>query len=323
MIARLFEEPLKVTEGEKSKFQKFILNEHIHLKFQVVKGPSYGLYALNDGTCIATDVKLSEEDEERLWEKKEFYLLAMIDEITQQAIGFVHLFEKDIDWNIHLTTPGIEPTTEILGQVSASELYLYIEEALEVVEYAGGFHETNLPAAPNILSNRKDIYDIIVKKNYPQKELKDAQGTKVIVQWNTLPYPYPFSDVYVLPKRENRELLLQLATSPKSEKNQNHLPETDNAMIIEEERNATAKTSKEEKPLGGINLSPDIYDMQIRRDESGTPLPIHQQPTQIQNFKISGLFPVIINITPVTNLPLILGINEEKNNFQISYLSEP
>ena len=61
--------------------------------------------------------------------------------------------------------------------------------------------------------------------------------------------------------------------------------------------------------VGGINLNPALLDLQIKRDGNGIPLPINQQP--IGNMKIEGFIPVIINVTPV-NLPLLLGVNEQK-----------
>jgi len=62
-------------------------------------------------------------------------------------------------------------------------------------------------------------------------------------------------------------------------------------------------------PVGGIDLNPKLLDLQIRRDDSGVPLPFNQQP--IENMNIDGFIPVIINVTPVNNLPLILGLKEE------------
>ena len=63
--------------------------------------------------------------------------------------------------------------------------------------------------------------------------------------------------------------------------------------------------------IGGINLNPALLDLQIKRDGNGIPLPITQQP--IGNMKIEGFIPVIINVTPV-NLPLLLGVNEQKSS---------
>ncbi len=58
-------------------------------------------------------------------------------------------------------------------------------------------------------------------------------------------------------------------------------------------------------PVGGINLDPALLDLQIKRNKYGVPLPMTQQP--IENMKIEGFVPVIINVTPI-NLPLLMGL---------------
>jgi DNA-binding response OmpR family regulator len=65
-----------------------------------------------------------------------------------------------------------------------------------------------------------------------------------------------------------------------------------------------------EKPTtpGGINFNPQLLDLQIKRDGNGIPLPIQMQPIPMIESQIQGIIPVIINITPITNLPLQLGI---------------
>ena len=58
-----------------------------------------------------------------------------------------------------------------------------------------------------------------------------------------------------------------------------------------------------------------FLDLQIKRDGNGVPLPLNQQP--IGEMKIEGFIPIIINVTPATNLPLLLGLtteNEKPNN---------
>ncbi|MBF0385064.1 MAG: UTP--glucose-1-phosphate uridylyltransferase, partial [Candidatus Omnitrophica bacterium] len=64
--------------------------------------------------------------------------------------------------------------------------------------------------------------------------------------------------------------------------------------------------------VGGINLNPKIFDLQIKRDGKGVPLPINYQ--QIENINIQGFIPIIINITPINNLPLLLGVADTENN---------
>jgi CheY-like chemotaxis protein len=60
-------------------------------------------------------------------------------------------------------------------------------------------------------------------------------------------------------------------------------------------------------PLGGINLNPALLNLQIKRDNKGIPLPLPQQP--VGDMNIDGFLPVIINITPIPNLPMLLGMN--------------
>ena len=65
-------------------------------------------------------------------------------------------------------------------------------------------------------------------------------------------------------------------------------------------------SSPARKKVGGIDLNPALLDLQIKRDGNGVPLPLPMQP--IENMHIEGFLPVIINVTPVTNLPLLLGL---------------
>ena len=64
-----------------------------------------------------------------------------------------------------------------------------------------------------------------------------------------------------------------------------------------------------QKDVGGIDLNPALLDLQIKRDANGVPLPLPMQP--IERMNIEGFIPVIINITPVTNLPLLLGLADD------------
>ncbi|MFA5059370.1 MAG: 3-phosphoserine/phosphohydroxythreonine transaminase [Candidatus Omnitrophota bacterium] len=66
--------------------------------------------------------------------------------------------------------------------------------------------------------------------------------------------------------------------------------------------------SAEEAPVGGINLDSNYLNMQIKRDGNGVPLPLPMQP--IESINIEGFLPVIINMAPMPNLPLLLGVND-------------
>lgn len=71
---------------------------------------------------------------------------------------------------------------------------------------------------------------------------------------------------------------------------------------------------------GGIDLTLDNYNLQIKRDQQGIPLPIHLQDTE--RIHIDGFFPIMINITPINNMPFLLGIAEVEDAPQVSLLSE-
>ena len=58
---------------------------------------------------------------------------------------------------------------------------------------------------------------------------------------------------------------------------------------------------------GGIDFNPALLNLQIKRDRAGVPLPAVQQP--IGNMNIDGFIPVIINVTPMLNLPFLLGVD--------------
>lgn len=64
--------------------------------------------------------------------------------------------------------------------------------------------------------------------------------------------------------------------------------------------------------VGGIDLNPALLDLQIKRDGNGVPLPLPQQP--VDSMRIDGFLPVIINIVPITNLPLLLGFDRKGNS---------
>ena len=64
--------------------------------------------------------------------------------------------------------------------------------------------------------------------------------------------------------------------------------------------------------VGGINLDRELLNLQIKRDGQGIPLPLNQQP--IFEMNIEGFAPIIINVTPIPNLPLMLGLIDRNDN---------
>ncbi|MCK5581087.1 MAG: AAA family ATPase [Candidatus Omnitrophica bacterium] len=68
----------------------------------------------------------------------------------------------------------------------------------------------------------------------------------------------------------------------------------------------------EEKEIGGIDLSRDALNLEIKRNSRGIPLPIQMQ--NIENININGFVPIIINISPIMNFPLFSGLSNEPGN---------
>jgi len=74
----------------------------------------------------------------------------------------------------------------------------------------------------------------------------------------------------------------------------------------------------DEKPVGGIDFNPANLNLKINHDENGKPLPL--TPQQIENINLDGLTPVIINIMPITDIPMLLGEAAEEENMELSSL---
>lgn len=74
---------------------------------------------------------------------------------------------------------------------------------------------------------------------------------------------------------------------------------------------------KPENP-GGIDLTPKW--MNIKTEGKSVDFHIFFNPSELENMAIEGFSPVIINITPVTNLPLLLGIKKGDESTELSKL---
>ena len=75
---------------------------------------------------------------------------------------------------------------------------------------------------------------------------------------------------------------------------------------------------------GGIDLNPQLLDLQIKRDGRGVPLPLPEQP--LHQMQIDGFTPIIINISPIPSLPLYLGMGEsdgEERDFGLNPELDP
>ncbi len=78
-------------------------------------------------------------------------------------------------------------------------------------------------------------------------------------------------------------------------------------QLKDDSKAASAPIAETKFTKGGIDFDPTNMNLQIKRDGKGVPLPLPQQ--NLEQINIQGLFPVIINITPINaqTLPIFLG----------------
>ena len=79
---------------------------------------------------------------------------------------------------------------------------------------------------------------------------------------------------------------------------------SDAAMVGKENKEAVSDQSA----VGGIDLNPEKWNLETK----GQGVNLNIDPAQLQNLDIKGLTPVIFNITPMTDLPLFLGIKKDE-----------
>jgi predicted unusual protein kinase regulating ubiquinone biosynthesis (AarF/ABC1/UbiB family) len=77
----------------------------------------------------------------------------------------------------------------------------------------------------------------------------------------------------------------------------------------------TVNSTGKKQNLGGIDMNSRSLDLQTEGDGIKFDMPF--DPTQLQNIKIDGFSPVILQIIP-TNLPLFIGIKDTDKQMQVS-----
>jgi len=189
IIGALFSDPLRTIDEELAKFERQ-KDADVRLSFRAVKGIPYGLWGWNAGICTARDYAL--------WANKAFYLIAMIDETSGKAVGFIHCFESIQNGKRVLTIPGIDPSAEFLGSVKSSDVWPLIETAIKTAGRLGGYEAVYIPCQRDILSERKDIREAVAQAGYAEVTL-DAP-----VYWDSTPRPHPFEEVYEVPMGEEK-----------------------------------------------------------------------------------------------------------------------
>jgi len=84
--------------------------------------------------------------------------------------------------------------------------------------------------------------------------------------------------------------------------------EQTDAALLTKKNDALDVTAQ--KAPGGIDFNPALFDLQIKRDGNGIPLPIEMQ-SMSELMSIDGFVPIIIDISPVTSIPFLLGQRED------------
>jgi hypothetical protein len=116
-----------------------------------------------------------------------------------------------------------------------------------------------------------------------------------------------------LPQEPKQDAILPKEGSKKNSKQRR--------KMREEERTSRARQNqtKNGKDVGGIDLNSNNLNLKEQGQASEINFSLeHLQ--NIQNDNVNGIMPVIINITPVTNLPLLLGLSPDKKQEELSHL---
>ncbi|MDD3375459.1 MAG: hypothetical protein PHY73_07060 [Candidatus Omnitrophica bacterium] len=78
------------------------------------------------------------------------------------------------------------------------------------------------------------------------------------------------------------------------------------------------ESSPNKENLGGIDLGAETLEMEVQ--SQGERFEFNLENLDFENIEINGLYPVIINVAPVTNLPAFLGAVQEETDLKLSKL---
>jgi len=88
---------------------------------------------------------------------------------------------------------------------------------------------------------------------------------------------------------------------------------------VREENSSSSPIKKQN--TGGIDFHPDNFDIQTQGNGLNVSFPLDIEA--MENIEINGLVPFIFSITPVSNLPLLMGaIKEEEEGLELSLLEK-
>ncbi len=80
--------------------------------------------------------------------------------------------------------------------------------------------------------------------------------------------------------------------------------------VAKEDSNDSTNPAMFTPTRGGIDFNPTNFNLLIKRDGNGVPLPLSQQD-MAQLMQVEGFIPVILAITPALNVPILTELQHQ------------
>lgn len=208
-----------------------------------------------------------------------------------------------------------------VGIITAGELITVLEKEFKMKPVAGRSNYYRGSAADLLNALYADIFGLNEKaplakdfnlyfRGFDPKQYVDAYkdiGPFLTTSGSEIqPTPFDPKDLTIFDPSAIKDLNIKLGDVEQPEKvNEGDKGPKDESMEATIQPQATS--NKQPQDVGGIDLNPAMMNLKIKRDGNGVPLPLEMQGSEMMD--VNGFYPVIINVVPVTNLPLILGIN--------------
>ncbi|MCA9400303.1 MAG: hypothetical protein KC713_01650, partial [Candidatus Omnitrophica bacterium] len=215
---------------------------------------------------------------------------------------------------------GVFKMSPITLELEADIIEVYIKDAYtEIDPYTGE------KIRPTVWSMGK----VFQEKEYLTGKLSGpeyfvAQYDEILVRFNLLKNPYIIKRIIIVEKEWGRKDKLIEELREIFKKYNVHLSEglpvvsTNNMGVIDN----TGYFEQVEAPVGGIDLDPANVELKIQSDDPTGDIPFDIDQLNLEN--VEGFIPVIINVSPVTNLPMLLGMNGPLREFpHVSQLPGP
>jgi hypothetical protein len=239
-------------------------------------------------------IKHPEDARPYLWAYDETALQKLLDEhrdalarwgVPVTAAAFVdyiadhYIIDRDVHHVIALAyaDPRLESPQRIKGEVN---LQLTGQLTIAAGEYAHPF------------ITGRSVKDVIDNLEWRVFKAFNRNHTEKSIQFREL-----YNNLFTS-QGDLRKSVSVLLNGAKVDANDTAALKPDDRIEITDQ--AVLNTVKDNE-VGGIDLNPQLFDLQIKRDGKGVPLPVHQQP--LNTIRIEGFLPVIIDFKPV---PLLL-----------------